>query len=162
VFARGVLLGELPPARRLYRGPPPHATVALIRRARNPSIPAITPSVAAELEGLGRTALARERADRYESAADLGEALTTYLFSHGLKATARDVALAVRAVQATRARRASPGAALADALIKDEINKLTQVVAEELAASPAPLPSFAGNEGLVDTKDWAADLLGDD
>jgi serine/threonine-protein kinase len=162
VFALGVLLWEMLTERRLFLGDTPHETVELIRRARIPSITAINPSVDAELEGIVRKALARERADRYESAADLGEALTTYLFSHGLKATARDVALAVRAVQATRARRASPGAALADALIKDEINKLTQVVAEELAASPAPLPSFAGNAGLVDTKDWAADLLGDD
>jgi serine/threonine-protein kinase len=148
--------------RRLFIGDSPHETVELIRRARIPSITAINPSVDSELDGIVRKALARDRDDRYETAADLGEALTTYLFSHGLKATARDVALAVRAVQAARARRASPGAALADALIKDEIEKLTQIVAEELAASPEPLPPLTSNEGLVDTEDWAADLLRDD
>jgi len=68
----------------------------------------------------------------------------------------------VRAVQAERARRASPGAALTDALIKDELEKLTQVVAEEIAASPATLPGLANNEGMVNTKDWMTDLLGDD
>lgn len=161
VFALGILLWEMLTERRLFIGDSPHETVELIRRARIPSIAAINPSIDSELEGIVRKALARDRDDRYETAADLGEALTTYLFSHGLKATARDVALAVRAVQAARARRASPGAALADALVKDEVERLTQHVAEELAASPEPIAPLA-SEGLVDTKDWAADLLRDD
>ena len=162
VFALGIMLLEMLTERRLFLGDTPHETVELIRRARIPSITAINPSVDRELEGVVRKALARNREDRYETAADLGEALTTYLFSHGLKATARDVSLAVRAVQAARARRASPGAALADALIKDEIQKLTQDVAEELAASPRlATTTLSGIEGFVDTKDWA-DLLGDD
>jgi eukaryotic-like serine/threonine-protein kinase len=161
VVALGIMLWEMLTERRLFLGDTPHETVELIRRARVPSIIAINPSVDAELEGIVRKALARDREQRYETAADLGEALTTYLFSHGLKATARDVSLAVRQVQAARARRASPGAALADALIKDEIQKLTHSVAAELAASPAPTAPLASGEGLIDTKDWA-DLLGDD
>jgi serine/threonine-protein kinase len=161
VFALGILLWELLTERRLFVGDTPHETVELIRRARIPSIIAINPSVDAELEGIVRKALARNREDRYETAADLGEALTTYLFERRLKATSRDVALAVRAVQAARARRSSPGAALADALVKDELKKLTQIVAEELASSPEPPPA-PSTEGLVDTKDWAADLLGDE
>jgi len=162
VFALGILLWEMLTERRLFVGDTPRETVELIQRARIPSVTAINPNIDAELESIVRKALARERDDRYETAADLGEALTTYLFSHGLKATARDVALAVRAVQAERARRASPGAALTDALIKDELEKLTQVVAEEIAASPATLPGLANNEGMVNTKDWMTDLLGDD
>jgi serine/threonine-protein kinase len=162
VFALGIMLWEMLTERRLFVGDNPHETVELIRRARVPSIIAINPSVDTELEGIVRRALARNREERYETAADLGEALTTYLFSHGLKATARDVSLAVRAVQTARARRASPGAALAEALIKDEIQKLTHSVAAEIAASPThPAPPVT-TEGLVDTKDWAADLLGDD
>jgi serine/threonine protein kinase len=161
VFALGILLWEMLTERRLFLGDNPHETVGLIRRARVPSLTAINPSIDAELEGIVRKALARELQDRYETAADLGEALTTYLFSHGLKATARDVALAVRAVQADRARRASPGAALADALIKDEIEKLTQVVAEEIRSSPT-IPPPLGSEALVDTKGWVEDLLRED
>lgn len=163
VFALGILLWEMLTERRLFVGDTPHETVELIRRARVPSLTAINPSVDAELEAIVRKALARDRNERYETAADLGEALTTYLFSHGLKATARDVSLAVRAVQAARARRASPGAALADALVKDEIQKLTQVVAEELATSQqGPLPPPSPNDGFVNTKGWVDDLLGDD
>ncbi len=161
VFALGILLWEMLTERRLFIGDTPHETVELIRRARIPSVTAINPSVDAELEGIVRKALARHREDRYETAADLGEALTTYLFSHGLKATARDVALAVREVQAARARRASPGALLTDALIKDEVSRLTQIVAEEIATSPQ-LPPLASNEGLINTKHWAEDLLGED
>jgi eukaryotic-like serine/threonine-protein kinase len=161
VFALGILLWEMLTERRLFLGENPHETVSLIRRARVPSLTAINPSIDAELEGIVRKALARELQDRYETAADLGEALTTYLFSHGLKATARDVALAVRATQAARARRASPGAALADALVKDELEKLTQVVADELRTSHT-IPPPLGTEGLVDTKGWVDDLLRED
>ncbi|HWO19396.1 MAG TPA: serine/threonine-protein kinase [Kofleriaceae bacterium] len=163
VFALGILLWEMLTERRLFVGETPHDTIELIRRARIPSIVAINPNIDNELEGIVRKALARNREDRYETAADFGEALTTYLFAKGLKATSRDVALAVRAVQAARARRASPGAALADALVKDEVHKLTQDVADEIATTPRRgSQTLSGIDGLVDTKDWAADLLGDD
>jgi serine/threonine-protein kinase len=162
VFALGIMLWEMLTERRLFLGDTPHETVELIRRARIPSIAAINPSVDLELEGIVRKALARNRDDRYETAADLGEALTTYLFSHGLKATARDVALAVRAVQADRARRASPGAALADALIKDEIHKLTETVAAEIATAPLPPSTPGAGDGFVNPKDWLTDLLSED
>jgi len=71
-----------------------------------------------------------------------------------MKATSRDVAVAVREIRTERARVASPKATLIDALIKDEINKLTSIVAEEIAAKP-----IAASEGdMVDTKGWAADF----
>ena len=50
--------------------------------------------------------------------------------------------------------RASSKATLIDALIKDEINQLTSIVAEEIRAKPLE----ASDGEMVDTKGWASDL----
>jgi serine/threonine-protein kinase len=161
VFALGILLWEMLTERRLFVGDTPHETVELIRRARIPSIHAINPGVDAALEAIVRRALARERDARFQTAADLGEALSAYLFERRLKATARDVAYAVREVQAAAAR--SAGSPLVAALVRDELAQLTHEVARELASgTPPPMAPVAASDGLVDTKDWAADLLGEE
>jgi len=157
VFALGIILWEMLTERRLFLADTPLDTVKLVRAARIPSIIAINPNVDPELDTIVRKALTRDRDDRYSTAADLGDALSTYLFSKEMKATAKDVSLAVAEIKVAKAIRASPKASLIDALIKDEINQLTSLVAEEIKA-----PSSASNDGeTVDTKGWASDL-GDD
>jgi eukaryotic-like serine/threonine-protein kinase len=155
VFALGIILWEMLTERRLFVGSTPHATVELVRAARIPSMIAINPNIDLELDAIVRKALARDRDQRFQSAADLGDALAGYLFSHKLKATAKDVAMAVREIRAAKALRESPKASLIDALVKDEINQLTSVVAEEIRARPLP-PS---DGDLVDIGGWAADLM---
>jgi len=157
VFALGIILWELLTERRLFVADTPHATVQLVRAARIPSIIAINPNVDPALEAIVRKALARDRDERFTTASDLGEALAEFRFSRALKSTSKDVALAVREIRAAKALRASPRASLIDALIKDEINKLTSIVAEEIKAKPLE----ASDGEMVDTKDWAADLLDD-
>jgi eukaryotic-like serine/threonine-protein kinase len=154
VFALGVILWEMLTERRLFVGDTPHATVNMVRAARIPSIIAINPNVDPQLEGIVRKALARDREQRFQSAADLGDALAAYLFSNQMKATAKDVAMCVKEIRADRALRASPKASLIDALIKDEINQLTSIVAEEIKAKPLE----QSDEAMVDTKGWASDL----
>lgn len=157
VFALGILLWEMLTERRLFVADTPHATVELVRQARIPSIIALNPNIDLELDAIVRKALARDRDERFQSAGELGDALTGYLFANGLKATSKDVALAVREIRADRALRASPKATLIDALVKDEINKLTSLVAEEIATGPAE--PFEGD--VVNTKEWATDLIDD-
>jgi serine/threonine-protein kinase len=157
VFALGIILWEMLTERRLFVADTPHATVELVRAARIPSIIALNPNVDLELDTIVRKALAKDRDQRYESAADLGDALAGYLFTRGMKATAKDVSMAVREIRLARAIRASPKATLIDALVKDEINKLTSLVAEEIAAKPLE----ASDGEMVDTKDWASDLADD-
>ncbi len=158
VFALGIIMWELLTERRLFMGDTPHATVELVREARIPSIIAINPNVDVELDSIVRKALARDRDERFASAADLGDAISDYRFDRGLKATSRDVALAVREIRAVKAVTSSSKASLIDALIQDEINQLTSLVAEELGSKPLE-PSPEGD--LVDTKGWAADLFDD-
>jgi serine/threonine-protein kinase len=143
---------------RLFLGDNPHATVAMVRAARIPSMAAINPNVDAELEAIVRKALARDPADRFRTAADYGDALSHYLFAKGLKVTSRNVAAAVREVKIAKQRAASPKQTLIQALIMDEVNKMTSLVADEIAAEKAPV---AAPSELIDTKDWVSDLLDD-
>ncbi|MBA2542307.1 MAG: serine/threonine protein kinase [Deltaproteobacteria bacterium] len=159
VFALGIILWEMLTERRLFLADTPLDTVKLVRTARIPSIIAINPNVDPSLDAIVRKALARDREHRYPTAADLADDLVGYLFEKNMKATAKDVAMAVAEIKAHRAVRASPRATLIDALIKDEINQLTSIVAEEIRA---PLRGADDDDGeIVDTKGWASDL-GDD
>ncbi|MEP6863715.1 MAG: serine/threonine-protein kinase [Deltaproteobacteria bacterium] len=163
VFAVGIILWEMFTSRRLFFGESDYQTVELVRQARVPSIAALNPEVEPELEAIVRKALAREPNDRYQTAADLGEALSQYLFSHRMKVTARDIATLVRdaQVEMMRKRSAEPKESLIDGLINDEMNKMTSLVEGEESG-----PGGSGAEGassldpsaFVDTAGWAGEM----
>ena len=133
VFAVGILLWEMFTGRRLFHGESDYQTVELVRQARVPSIAAHNPQIDSELEGIVHKALARDANDRYQSAADLGDALTQYLFSHRMKVSAREIATLVRDAQLEmmRKRSAGPKESLIDALIVDEMQKMTSLLEGE-------------------------------
>ncbi len=162
IFAVGILLWEMLTSRRLFYGDTDYQTVELVRQARIPSISAINPDVTEELENIVRKALAQDPADRYQDAADLGEALAGYLFANRMKVTARDVAALVRETQAERARKRSlvPENDLINVLIRDEMAKVTSLVAGD---SPALGQERAGSVSLdpgsfIDTSGWVSEL----
>jgi hypothetical protein len=74
-----------------------------------------------------------------------------------LRRRASTMTAAVAEIKAAKALRASPKASLIDALIKDEINQLTSLVAEEIRAKPLE----ASDGEIVDTEGWASDLADD-
>jgi serine/threonine protein kinase len=162
VFAVGIILWELFTGRRLFYGDTDYQTVELVRQARVPSIAALNPEIDAELEQVVRKSLARDPNDRYQSAADLGDALAQFLFSRRMKVTARDIAALVRdtQVEMMRKRSAEPKDSLIDALILDEMQKMTSLVDGEGA------PQGHTNEGsmsldpsaFVDTSNWAGEM----
>ena len=110
----------------------PYETVELVRQARVPSIAALNPKIAPELEAIVRKALARDPDERYQTAADLGDALAQYLFANELKVTSRDIAMAVRETQVERKRAAKPKDSLIDALIMDELARMCSMIEDEL------------------------------
>ena len=162
VFAVGIILWELFTGRRLFYGDTDYQTVELVRQARVPSIAALNPEIDGELEQVVRKSLARDPNDRYQSAADLGDALTQFLFSRRMKVTARDIAALVRdtQVEMMRKRSAEPKDSLIDALILDEMQKMTSLV------DGHGTPETATTEGsmsldpsaFVDTSNWAGEM----
>jgi serine/threonine-protein kinase len=163
VFAAGIILWELFTGRRLFYGETDYQTVELVRQARVPSIAALNPEVDAEIEQVVRKALARDPEDRYQSAADLGDALAQFLFSRRMKVTARDITTLVRdtQVEMMRKRSAEPKKdSLIDALILDEMQKMTSLIAggggpqsQTTEGSMSLDPSL-----FVNTSDWANEM----
>ena len=161
-FAVGIILWELFTGRRLFYGETDYQTVELVRQARVPSIAALNPEIDTEIEQVVRKALARDPDDRYQSAADLGDALAQFLFSRRMKVTARDIAALVRdtQVEMMRKRSAEPKDSLIDALILDEMQKMTSLI------DGSGAPQHASNEGsmsldpsaFIDTSNWAGEL----
>jgi serine/threonine-protein kinase len=152
VFALGILTWEMLTGRRLFYDEDPHKTIELVRAARVPSIMSLNPKVDADLEATVRKALARDPDQRTPSAADYAEELTNHLFAHGRKITSRDIATAVKAVRNAK-KPSSSAQSLINALIADEIAKMTSLVGGEAA------PDGAKPVEIVDTSDWASDLL---
>jgi serine/threonine-protein kinase len=161
VFAVGIILWELFTGRRLFYGDTDYQTVELVRQARVPSIAALNPEIDAELEQVVRKSLARDPNERYQNAADLGDALAQFLFSRRMKVTARDISAVVRdtQVEMMRKRSAEPKDSLIDALILDEMQKMTSLV-------DGDSPSGNGVEGstsldpsaFIDTSNWAGEM----
>jgi serine/threonine-protein kinase len=166
VFAVGILLWEMLTGRRLFMGETDYQTVELVRQARVPSIAALNPEVEPELEGVVRKALAKEVADRYESAADLGDALAQYLFSRRMKVTARDIASLVKdtQVEMMRKRSAEPKTSIIDNLILEEMQKMTSLVDGAEEGQTAGKSGAEGSMSLdpgafTDTSNWASDIV---
>lgn len=158
IFACGILLWELFSARRLFYGETDYQTVELVRQAKVPSLSAIVPEVEPELEAVVRKALARDPEDRYQSAADLAEALAQFLFSRRMKVTARDISGLVRdtQVELMRKRSAEPKDSLIDVLIQDEMGKITSLVEEDSDSAVGSLS--LDPKSFVDTSAWANEV----
>ena len=163
VFAVGIILWEMFTGRRLFMGDTDYQTVEQVRQARVPSIAALNPEIEPELEGVVRKALAKEADDRYQNAADLADALAQYLFSRRMKVTARDISALVKdtQVEMMRKRSAEPKKeSLIDALILDEMQKMTSLVeGEEQPAGSGAEGSMSLDPGtFVDTSGWAGEI----
>jgi serine/threonine protein kinase len=162
VFAVGIILWELFTGRRLFYGDTDYQTVELVRQARVPSIAALNPEIEPELEQVVRKALARDPEERYQNASDLGDALAQYLFSRRMKVTAKDISNLVKdtQVEMMRKRSAEPKESLIDALILDEMQKMTSLVEDD----GSPTSGAEGSTSLdpnafVNTASWTGELL---
>jgi serine/threonine-protein kinase len=163
IFAVGIILWEMFTGRRLFYGETDYQTVELVRQARVPSIAALNPEIEPELEAVVRKALARDVEERYQSAADLADALANYLFSRKMKVTSRDIASLVRdaQVEMMRKRSAEPKESVIDALINDEIGKMTSLVDDEgnnAAPNTAEGSMSLDPSAFVDTSNWVGEL----
>ncbi len=162
IFAIGIILWELFTGRRLFYGDTDYQTVELVRQARVPSIAALNPEIEPELEQVVRKALARDPEERYHNASDLGDALAQYLFSRRMKVTAKDISNLVKdtQVEMMRKRSAEPKESLIDALILDEMQKMTSLVEDD----GSPSNGVEGSASLdpnafVNTQNWTGELL---
>ena len=159
VFALGIVLWEMLAGRRLFLGETDYQTVKLVQQAQVPKLSQINPEVDEEFEALLSKSLARNPADRYQTAADFGEALMGYLFMHQMKVTSYDMARLVKRTLADKtAKPGTPQQSIIDKLIQEELLRFTSLddMDEGAAAGEGAMPLSP------DVLGGAAPLLGSD
>ena len=102
VFSTGIILWETLAGRRLFEGDTNLETVKLVRAANIPSLKTLNSDIDDELEVIIAKALAKNPDERYQTAEELGHALTYYLFSNRLMVTSYDIAVLVKRSLASR------------------------------------------------------------
>ncbi|HEY7954300.1 MAG TPA: serine/threonine-protein kinase [Polyangia bacterium] len=169
IFAVGILLYELLTGKRLFYGETDYQTVELVRQAKVPPLGPQNAEVTPELEQIIRKALARDLHERFQTAADLQDALAQFLFSQRLKVTSRDIERLVQACisekQRSQPKHERPVGNLIDQLINEEILKFTSLdgISDPSISATSPSPTDAGNAPLdpgsfIDTRGWVDDL----
>jgi len=98
LFSLGIVLYELLTGRRLFKAKSRDETLARVRRAEVPSPRSYRPEISEDLEGILLTALAQRREDRYASAAQMLEDISTLMVREGHRATNNDLAVFVKDV----------------------------------------------------------------
>lgn len=144
VFAMGIVLWEMIAGKRLFLAETDYQTVRMVAEANVPSLRGVVPQVDADFEAVLNKCLARDPAQRYQSARELGDALAGYLFSHQLKVTSYDIANLVNFVVGEKAKNKKPEKAdqsIIDRLIQEELLRFTSLdeLSDPLNPGAAPL-----------------------
>jgi len=92
VYSTGIMWWELLIGRKLFAGSNDMETVELVRRGVVPKPSGLRDDIDEELDRVLLKALAKNPKRRYQSARALEQAVTAYLFKHGMAVTASDVA----------------------------------------------------------------------
>jgi serine/threonine-protein kinase len=151
IFALGIVLWEMLAGRRLFLGETDFQTVKLVQQANIPSLQRLNPDVDADLEKVLGKALARDKNERFQTAREMGDALSGYLYSKQLKVNSFDIATLVKGViEARAASKASQPreASIIDRLIQEELLRFTSLddMNDPLAPGASASPDDA-NDG---------------
>jgi eukaryotic-like serine/threonine-protein kinase len=161
IFAVGIILWEMLAGRRLFLGESDFQTVKMVQQAAIPTLAQSRRDVSAELDRIIARALARDPAQRYQSARDLGRDLTTFLYHFGKPVSAFDIAELVRGAMAQRKRAAPDKGSIIDKLIEEALFEFTSLTDDE--ANKAPATAARSDEplriaGFEDIGKWADEI----
>lgn len=154
LFSLGIVLYETLTGRRLFKAKNRDETLARVRRAEVPSPRSYRPEISEDLEGFILKVLARDVDDRFQTAAEMVDALTRLMIREGHRATNNDLAAYLKEVIDSAA-----AAARGEVRVSRSRSGRTQppsaVVVLSVEASPPPR-SIAAPRATVTalTDDW--------
>ena len=109
LFSTSIVLFELVTGRRLFKARTREETLARVRRAEVPSPKGYRPEISDDLERLLLKALSKRPEDRFQTAGEMHEAMTTIMVREGYRVTNTDLAnymmQVIEAVQTQRGRK---------------------------------------------------------
>jgi len=165
IFAVGIILWEMLAARRLFLGDTDFATVKLVQQAVVPPISKINPKVSPDLEHIVNKALARDPAQRFQSAREVAISLNEFLYRHGKAVGSFKIATLVQSTIRDKQRSRPPQLSMIDKLIEEALFEFISLQEEEALAQPRS--SSAGvDTGAVplsldkfqQSRDWAHEI----
>jgi eukaryotic-like serine/threonine-protein kinase len=158
IFAVGIILWEMLAGKRLFVGNTDLETVHLVQSARIPALQQYHPDVGPELSQVVARALARDPANRYQSARDFGRDLNAILFGAQRPVSSFEIAelvaqpLAQREVD--RASRSKDGGSIISSLIEEALFEFVSL--GESGVSQAGSAPLGGGFQLGASPSWAA------
>ncbi len=127
IFAVGIILWELIAGQRLFLGETDFQTVKKVQQAVIPPLVPINKHVTPELERIVQKALARDPAQRYATARDLGKDLSRHLFAIGQPVSAFDIEALVQGAMRERQRTRPQQHSIIDKLIEEALLEFTSL-----------------------------------
>jgi serine/threonine-protein kinase len=163
IFAVGIILWELLTGQRLFLGDTDFQTVKKVQQAVVPPSASINKDVPPELEKILSKALARDPAQRYSHARDLGQDLSRFLFHFGQPVSTFDLAALVLGTMRERQKVRAPQGSIIDKLIEEALFEFTSLKEDEKGqaddkAAQAPGAKPLDHQAFVDPTNWAAEL----
>jgi eukaryotic-like serine/threonine-protein kinase len=133
VYAVGIILWEILSGQRLFLGDTDFQTVKKVQSSVIPSISQINRHVPQELERIIDRALAREPAQRYQTARALGMDLSKFLFKHAVPVSTFDIGTLVQGAMRERQRYRPMQKSIIDKLIEEALLEFTSLTDEAAA-----------------------------
>ena len=163
IFAVGIILWEMLAGRRLFLGDTDFATVKLVQQAAIPPLTKINAKVTPELERIVGKALARDPAQRFQSARDLAVALNDFLYRYGKSVGSFKIATLVQSTIRDKQKARPMQHSIIGTLIEEALFEFTSLQEADLVAQGAPPAPILGAAPLMlgkfqDPHDWAKEI----
>lgn len=163
IFAVGIILWELLTGQRLFLGETDFQTVKKVQQAVVPPVRQFNSKVGPELEKMVMHALAKEPAQRYQTARDFGRELVRYLFKEAQPVSTFDIEVLVQGAMRERQRVRPMQHSIIDKLIEEALLEFTSLKEEQAQAAGNQRPSTRGPAPLNlgefgDPADWINEL----
>jgi serine/threonine protein kinase len=167
IFALGIMLWELLAGQRLFMGETDFQTVKKVQAAHVPSIMQINKKVPAELERIINHALARDPAQRFQTAREMGLDLTRFMFKFGVPVSTFEIGQLVQGAMKERQRQRPLQPSIIDKLIEEALFEFTSLTDDKAAAGQSKPPTPSGrvrasvpSAGYVDVGSWIDEIAG--
>ncbi|MFO0663647.1 MAG: serine/threonine-protein kinase [Polyangiaceae bacterium] len=164
IFAVGIILWELLTGQRLFLGDTDFQTVKKVQQAIVPPVSQINPKVPKELERIVNKALAKDPNARYQTARELAQDLTKFLFANGQAVGTFDVAALVQLTVRDKSKVRAPQGSIIDKLIEEALFEFTSLKEEEtgrgvvVKATPNNAARPLDAASFVDPTNWATEI----
>jgi len=164
IFAVGIILWEMLASRRLFLGDTDFATVKLVQQAVVTPISTANPKVAPDLERIVNRALARDPAQRYQSARELAISLNEFLYRYGKAVGSFKIAGLVQSTIKDKQRARPLAPSIIDKLIEEALFEFTslQEASRVEEGLPEAVPVAAGSAPLsldrFQARDWGREI----